>query len=72
MNSLDFDQLKQQIAKRLSEKGPAISEAIAHELGAPHRNVRFALEQWQSERKESVKALPFGFWDVTDETEKVA
>ena len=40
MNSLDFDQLKQQIAKRLSEKGPATSEAIAHELGAPHGNVQ--------------------------------
>jgi hypothetical protein len=72
VNSLDFEVLKQRIAMRLYEKGPATSETIASELDAPHGNVCFALEQLQSERKKPVKRLPFGFWDVTEETEKVA
>jgi hypothetical protein len=72
MNSLDFDVLKQRIAMRLSEKGPATSETIAYELQAPHGNVCFALEELQGERKTSIRRLAFGLWDMIDEAEKIA
>jgi len=72
MNSFTFELLKQQIAMRLYEKGPATSETIASELDAPHGNVCFALEQLQRETKKTVARLPFGFWDVTDDLEKIA
>jgi hypothetical protein len=72
MNSLDFELLKQRIATRLYEKGPATSETIAYELQAPRGNVCFALEKLQDERKIPVRRLAFGFWDVIDEAEKIA
>jgi len=72
MNSLDFEVLKRRIAMHLHEKGPATSEAIASELDALHGNVCFALEQLRSERNKPVKRLPFGFWDVTEQTEMIA
>ena len=72
MNSLDFEVLKQRIAIRLHEKGPATSETIAFELQAPQGNVCFALDELQGERKKTVNRLPFGFWDVTEDAEKIA
>jgi len=72
MNSLGFEVLKQRIAIRLHEKGPATSETIAFELQAPHGDVRFALEELQDERKTPVRRLAFGLWDLMDEAEKIA
>ena len=71
MNSFDFELLKRQISTRLHKKGPATSETIALELGAPHQKVRFALEELRHEGKRLVTLLPFGLWDVIDQTEKV-
>jgi hypothetical protein len=72
MNSLDFEVLKQRIAIRLYEKGPATSETIACELQAPHGNVCFALEELQDERKTPFRRLALGLWDMIDEAEKIA
>jgi hypothetical protein len=72
MNSLNFEGLKQRIAIRLYEKGPATSATIAYELQAPHGNVCVVLEELQGERKTPTRRLAFGFWDVIDEAEKIA
>jgi hypothetical protein len=39
-----FDELLARIKTRLRDKGPASSETLAAELGAPRVNVTFALE----------------------------
>jgi hypothetical protein len=68
MNSSDLDALKAHLSLRLREHGPATVDELAFEVNAPHDNVRFAL----TELRGTVKALPFGFWDLAEEHSNAA
>jgi hypothetical protein len=64
--SLDaFDDLLARIKKRLCENGPATSEILALELGAPQVNVTFALEVLSEGKERCVERLPGKEWTLT-------
>ena len=62
-----FDELLARIKRRLHEKGPASSEALASELGAPRVNVTFGLEVLSEGKEKSVERCSGGMWTLTAE-----
>jgi hypothetical protein len=60
-----FDDLLARIKKRLCEKGPATSDVLALELGAPKVNVTFALEVLSEGKERCVERLSGKEWSLT-------
>jgi hypothetical protein len=65
-----FDELLARIKKRLHEKGPASSEVLASELGAPRVNVTFGLEVLSEGKEKSVERCSGDMWTLSAENRR--